>query len=84
MVWVGNATPNAPRTGYIYEHRQVMEQSLGRLLTTREHVHHKNHDRTDNRLENLELMDTSDHAREHILPRVHEMARLGAAARWGT
>lgn len=32
-----------------------MEQSLNRILDSNESVHHKNRDRTDNRIENLEL-----------------------------
>jgi len=42
-------------------HRRAIEKHLGRQLGKFEHVHHKNGNKLDNRLENLEVMTLSEH-----------------------
>lgn len=50
----------------VREHRWVMEQHLGRKLRPDEHVHHRNRDVRDNRIENLEVVDVVTHNRLHL------------------
>ena len=54
--------------GYIAEHRFVIEQFLGRYLYPQELIHHINHIKTDNRLENLILFENGKkHSEFHRL-----------------
>lgn len=55
VVWEGWLPGGSGRTLIILEHRLIMEQALGRELRRSETVHHRNGDRSDNRVENLEL-----------------------------
>lgn len=57
--------PRANRSGQVYEHILVMEQQLGRLISRDEIVHHRNGNKSDNRIENLELTTHAEHMRIH-------------------
>lgn len=52
--------------GYVAEHRLVMQKVLGRKLTNKELVHHKNKNRSDNSLGNLMLIKIGE-------PNAHEI-----------
>jgi hypothetical protein len=47
--------PNKTKLGYVCEHRLVMEKLLGRYLTKKEVIHHKDENKQNNTPENLEL-----------------------------
>lgn len=49
----------------VARYRYVMEQYLGRALTSKEAVHHINGDPTDDRIENLKVMTISEHNQLH-------------------
>jgi len=53
--------------GEMAEHRLIMARHLGRMLTRQEHVHHKNGDKKDNRLENLELISPANHSLHDVM-----------------
>lgn len=54
----------------IDEHRYIMEQYLGRKLTRNEVVHHKDGNKANNDIENLELTTLSEHTRQHQLGKI--------------
>lgn len=66
--------PQCTADGYVMKHILVMERKIGRFMTKDECVHHINHVRDDNRIENLLLMTKSEHASMHMKER-HENRR---------
>lgn len=58
--------PRPSKRGLVAQHRLVMERHLGRILLPEEVVHHKDEDRSNNDIENLELFAcNADHMRHH-------------------
>lgn len=59
--------PKCDKTGYVKEHRIIVEIFIGRLLTDEEVVHHINEVKSDNRISNLMLFPTnSAHIKFHL------------------
>jgi len=56
------AHPKAYRNGYVPEHRVVVESHIGRYLRPDEHVHHRDKNTLNNKIENLQVLSPSDHA----------------------
>lgn len=56
---------NCTQDGYVAEHRLVVENDINRILNKSEVVHHINHIKTDNRIENLFLTTPTEHTRLH-------------------
>lgn len=56
--------PNSVRR-YIKRSRVVVEEALGRILASTEHVHHLNGIRDDDRIENLVVVSRAEHNHVH-------------------
>lgn len=63
------------RGGVVREHVMVMELSLGRRLAADEIIHHRDHDRRNNDLSNLEVMKRGEHSAHHRAEDIHRRQR---------
>lgn len=77
-VRVGIGHPLADPHGFAYEHHLVWVAAGNAPLNDDQTLHHRNHDKTDNRLGNLELMTTSEHSRLHAASRARVNGRFVA------
>lgn len=68
-----------------YRHREIMESFIGRKLLRSEVVHHKNHNKLDNSIENLEILTSSEHTRMHLKEQWKSGKRVHSKKfnRWG-
>lgn len=57
--------PQAQSKGYVPQHRLVVEAAIGRYLEPGEDVHHRNGNKTDNRIENLVVLTHGEHSSLH-------------------
>lgn len=60
----------------IKQHRYIMQKHLKRPLLPSECVHHKNHDKADNRIENLDIIPRGEHSRLHRISEIKKGKRL--------
>ncbi len=66
-VWIYKPEhPYARKSGYVQEHRIIVEQNIGRILEPQEMVHHLNGNPQDNRIENLQVASKKEHSRSHF------------------
>ncbi len=61
--------PMADKRNYVLLHRLVMENYLGRYLREDEYIHHKDGNKLNNDISNLELVYPEQHAKEHYTER---------------
>lgn len=54
------------RGRYVYEHHLVWWLETGNLVPQGYVIHHKNENKTDNRIENLELKTLAEHTKDHV------------------
>ena len=64
------------KKGNVKLHRAIMEEALGRRLKPNEIVHHKDGNKQNNDISNLEVMERRDHSRLHRLKELESGKKL--------
>ena len=59
--------PNRNNIGYVRLHRLIVEKHIGRYLDKNEIVHHKDENKTNNHINNLEITTFSEHSKNHAI-----------------
>lgn len=59
--------PYTNSRGYVYEHRYVVEQHIGRFLRKNEVVHHIDGNKQNNDISNLMILTNSEHIKLHSI-----------------
>lgn len=77
-VQLGKGHEYANTGGWNWLCRVLVQWSLGRVLGRLEHVHHVNGNRSDDRLENYEVMAADSHGRHHYGRGVRDVAVIAA------
>lgn len=73
-----NGHPAARETGYVLEHRLVMEQKIGRYLDKKEVVHHIDGNKLNNHPDNLELFEENRiHLQHELTGRIPDWSEQG-------
>ncbi len=70
---VGTNHPLADPNGYAYEHLIVWMSAGNQRPLDNEVLHHKNEDKTDNRLSNLEVVNRGRHNTHHNLKKERDV-----------
>jgi hypothetical protein len=80
MYFLDKNHPLARGNAYsVYYHRHVASIKEGRWLTSEEHVHHIDEDKQNNKPENLQVMNPSEHSKIHnpgLSPKVCPICNL--------
>lgn len=69
LVRIGIIGKSEKGARYKLQHRIIMEKKIGRPLLRSEIIHHKDGDRSNNKISNLEILTQAEHAKEHYKSR---------------